>query len=283
MQRRSRTSLAIAAAVLIGFAGWLGHIGYFGGETYIEMPAALLPPYSSAYSPVVPVGTVAVLFSGDMGFRTGMGPKIAARLVADGIPVLGVSSLVEFRHERTPDEVRAFIAASTRRGLAFAHADRAILIGQSFGADMLQVGATGLPADLRGKVQMVALVVPGDTVIFRASPAELFNWAKPDAAALPTARKLTWAPAICIYGREEDDSLCPRLDLPNVQRVALPGGHPLHYDADALYAVLRRKIAETAKPANITKSSGSRQVGESLPRTGTAMDPNRRAEQEDGQ
>jgi type IV secretory pathway VirJ component len=258
MSRSGKIGIGIVLAALAGFAGWLGHIGYFGGDTYFEIAAA--DPRDGA---IVPRRTVAVLFSGDMGFRLGMGPKIAARLAADGVPVLGVSSLVEFRREHTPAEVRAFIAASIRRGLAFAHADRAIVIGQSFGADMLQVGATALPADLRARVQMVALVVPGDTVIFRASPAELFDWAKPDAAALPTARQLTWAPTICIYGREEEDSLCPVLTLPNVQRVALPGGHPLHFDADALYAALRRKIVATARPANITKSSGSRQPGES--------------------
>jgi type IV secretory pathway VirJ component len=252
--RRQRTSLILAFAALAGFVGWLSHIGYFGGETFIEIPAA---HRSSIGRP----RTVAVLFSGDMGFRVGMGPKIAERLSADGVPVLGVSSLVEFRHEHSQAEVRAFIANSIRRGLAFAHADQVILIGQSFGADMLQVGAAELPGDLKAKVQMVALVVPGDTVIFRASPAELFNWAKPDAAALPTARRLTWAPSICIYGREEDDSLCPKLTLPNFERVALPGGHPLRYDADALYAVLRRKIAATA---NITENSGTRQPSESI-------------------
>jgi type IV secretory pathway VirJ component len=236
--------LTVTAAVAIGFAAWLGHVGYFGGQLYFEVPAR---PARNA-----PPRTVAVLFSGDMGFRVGMGPRIAERLSADGIPVLGVSSLVAFRQERTPAEVQAFITDAARRGLAFAHADRLILIGQSFGADMLQVGSTGLPADLRTKVQMVGLVVPGDTVIFRASPAELFNWAKPDAAALPTARRLTWAPVVCIHGSEERDSLCPRLDLPNVKRVALPGGHPLRYDADALYTALKAEIAATSpKPRRI--------------------------------
>lgn len=265
MKRKGRTWLIAIAAVLTGFTGWLGYVGYFGDDTYFAIPAA------RTSTPLAPPRTVAVLFSGDMGFRLGMGPKIASRLAADGVPVLGVSSLVEFRREHSPTQVQAFIARSIRRGLAFAHADRVILIGQSFGADMLQVGATALPEDLRRRVQMVALVVPGDTVIFRASPAELFNWAKPDAEALPTARRLTWVPAICIYGREEDDSLCPHLKLANVQRVALPGGHPLHWDADALYAAIRRKIADTAPPADITKSSASSHVGESLPapQTGT--------------
>lgn len=258
MKRKGRTWLVATAAVLALFTGWLGHVGYFGGDTYFAIPA------KQVAAPLAPPRTVAVLFSGDMGFRLGMGPKIAERLAADGVPVLGVSSLVEFRREHGPTEVPAFIARSIRRGLAFAHADRVILIGQSFGADMLQVGATGLPEDLRRRVQMIGLVVPGDTVIFRASPAELFNWAEPDARALPTARQLTWAPVICIYGREEDDSLCPHLNLPNVGRVALPGGHPLHWDADALYAAIRRKIIATGPPADITKSSASSHVGESL-------------------
>ncbi|MCW1430188.1 virulence factor [Novosphingobium sp. JCM 18896] len=267
MTQKGRTSLAIAAAVLAAFTGWLGHIGYFGDQVYFEVPAA------KSATALAPPHTVAVLFSGDMGFRVGMGPKIAARLAAEGVPVLGVSSLAEFRREHSPAEIRAFIAQAIRRGLAFAHADRAILIGQSFGADMLHVGATGLPDDLRRRIQTVALVVPGDSVIFRASPAELFNWAAPDAAALPTARQLTWVPVICIYGREESDSLCPHLDQANVKRVALPGGHPLHWDADALYAALRRQIVETAKAADITKSSRTGHLGESLLATQAAANP----------
>lgn len=255
--RVRRASSAILLVVLATFVGWLGYIGYFGGGAYIEVPALRKRAADTA---VTSPRTVAVLFSGDLGFRVGMAPRIAARLAADGIPVLGVSSLAEFRQRRTPAEVRVFIARSIERALAFARADRVILIGQSFGADMLQVGAPGLPAHLRAKVPLVALVVPGDSVIFRASPAELFNWAKPDAAALPTARQLNWVPAICIYGREEENSLCPQLNLPNVERVALPGGHPLHRDADALYAVLRRKIAAAGGAGNITKSSGSGQV-----------------------
>jgi len=253
MNRKSRTLLAVIAAIAIGFAAWLGHVGYFGGQEYFEIPARP--------SPSAPAGTVAVLFSGDMGFRIGMGPRIARKLSADGIPVLGVSSLVHFRHERTPAEVRAFVTEAARRALSFTHAGRLILIGQSFGADMLQVGAEGLPPDLRAKVQMVGLVVPGDTVIYRASPAELFDWATPDAKALPTARALTWAPVVCIYGIDEEDSLCPHLGMPNVRRVALPGGHPLHRDADALYAALKAEIDATGtRSAKITKISDMRHI-----------------------
>ncbi|GAD50504.1 hypothetical protein NT2_09_01120 [Caenibius tardaugens NBRC 16725] len=253
MKHWIKRALATGAVLAIGFLLWLGHIGYFGGPVFLEMPAV------EKRSPTPPA--VAVIFSGDMGFRIGMGPQIARRFVHDGVPVLGVSSLVYFRHERTPAEVRALITEASRKALAFSHAERLILIGQSFGADMLHVGITDLPPDLRKKVQMVGLVVPGQTVIYRASPSELFNWATPDAQALPTAAQLTWAPVVCIQGIDETDSLCPQLTQPNVKHIALPGGHPLHRDADKLYATLRAEMAATNPHLiNITKSSVPRHV-----------------------
>ncbi|OHT20339.1 AcvB/VirJ family lysyl-phosphatidylglycerol hydrolase [Edaphosphingomonas haloaromaticamans] len=240
--RGRKAGIAVGAllAALAAFAIWLGYIGYFGGPVFFELPA-------EKPSPPELRGTVAVILSGDMGFRIGMGPRIAKRLAADGIPVLGVSSLTYFRHERSPVEAAALLDAAAGRALAFGHADRLILIGQSFGADMLHVGLVDMPPALRAKVAMVGLVVPTDSLIFRASPSELFNWTPPDAPALPTARALDWVPAVCIQGREEEDSLCPHLDQPNMRRLVLPGGHPLHRDVDALHAALWREILATAR------------------------------------
>ena len=247
MMKRGKVLLGGIVGLAIGFAAWLGYIGYLGGQLYFDIPAradanAVIGDPSSARS-----RTVAVIFSGDMGFRVGQGPQIAWRIANDGIPVEGVSSLVHFRYPRTEAQVRDFIVASIRRALARTRADRLILIGQSFGADMLQVGVTGLPADLRAKVQTLVLIVPGDSLIFRASPSELFNWMPPDASALPTARQLTWAPVLCVHGAEEIDSLCPLLNMPNVRIVALPGGHAMHHDIDAVYATIRAQIEETRK------------------------------------
>lgn len=230
--------IAFPLASLAGFAGWLGYIGYFGGPVFTKVPAAVARPRVTA-----------ILLSGDMGFKVGMGPKIARRLAADGIPVLGVSSLTYFRHERTPAEVEALVSDSVRRALAFGHTDRLILIGQSFGADMLHVGLAKAPPALRARIGMVALVVPTDTVFYRASPSELFNWAEPDAWALPTARLLDWVPLVCVRGEEETDSLCPLLTQANARTIALPGGHPLHHDDAALYGTLKQEIVRAIPDA----------------------------------
>ncbi|WP_204312560.1 AcvB/VirJ family lysyl-phosphatidylglycerol hydrolase, partial [Escherichia coli] len=83
-----------------------------------------------------------------------------------------VSSLAYFRQQRTPAEIQKLIADAARRALAFGKADRLMMIGQSFGSDMMHVGLTGLPQDLRAKVKLVALVVPTDTVYYHVSPSE---------------------------------------------------------------------------------------------------------------
>jgi len=226
------TGLALIGAALTGYWAWLG---YFGGELYVPVRARKAPSPAHA-------GLAAVILSGDMGFKTGMGREIGDRLAAEGIPVLGVNSLVYFRERRSPVEVRALVGDAIRRGLAFGHARRLLLIGQSYGADMVHVGLADLSPDLRSKIALVALVVPTRTVMYRASPAEMLDLVPPDAAAIDTGRRLDWVPLLCIHGREEKDSLCPLLRQSNVRDVAMPGGHPLRRDADGLFRHLMESV-----------------------------------------
>lgn len=222
-----------------GISACFGYLGYFGGPVLTFLPATARPAPSKGH-------LAAVFLSGDMGFNVGMGPRIAERLAADGIPVIGVNSLTYFRNGRTPAEVKSLISDLTRQALAFGHADKVILIGQSFGGDALHVSLTGMPPGLRAKVRMVAFIVPTDTVLFKASPSEIFTWALPASPAMTTARQLDWAPVTCIYGVEETETLCPLWRQSNVHVVGLPGGHPLHGDVDAVYGVLSKAIDASA-------------------------------------
>ena len=215
----------LAPTGLILLAFW--HIGYFGGPLFTDVPATARAPPNRA-------GLVAVVFSGDAGYQIGMASMIGNRLAADGIPVVGVNTLTYFRTERTPADATRLVASAIEHAIAFARADHLILVGQSYGADMLHTGLANLPVRLRDKISLVALVVPGATVEFRATPGGILSFNVPGVPALATARSLDWVPAVCIQGVEQTTSLCPLLSAPNVARITMPGGHSIHWDADGL-------------------------------------------------
>ncbi|MCW2366540.1 type IV secretory pathway VirJ component [Sphingobium sp. B7D2B] len=226
MRKTAITLAALMALVLMAF-DWLG---YLGSDPFtVSRPAGYQP---RAGTPV------AIIFSGDMGFRVGMGPKIAERLEAAGTPVVGVNSLTYYRQTRTPSEAAALIIQALAQARAVNPQGRVVLIGQSFGADMLHVGLANLPEAQRRDIALAALFVPGATVEYRASPSEVLSFWETEHDALPTARTLSWLPLLCVYGKEEPHSLCPRLHLPNLRSQGLPGGHQLNWDVEAVTGLL---------------------------------------------
>jgi type IV secretory pathway VirJ component len=234
--RRRPLFIAAATVLLIvaGAIGYAGFLGWFGGPVYRLVPATRAPSPGER-------GTAVVFLSGDTGFNAGMGPKVMAALAGHGVPVLGVNSLTAFAVRRTPAEARARVADAVRRALALPGIDRVVLAGQSFGADMVQYGAADLPPALRPRVVQVLLAVPGDTLLFKATPGGLFDGA-PDLPALPSASRINWAPLLCVHGAVEADSLCPLLRGRTVRIVTLPGDHYLRHDAAALADTLWQAI-----------------------------------------
>ncbi|MHA6720501.1 AcvB/VirJ family lysyl-phosphatidylglycerol hydrolase [Sphingomonas sp. RS6] len=219
-----RRALATLAALLVAAAGgvyWTA--GFFDRD----------PVHLYGMPPGVRARVAAVFMSGDMGMRYGMGAYVAKALAGSGVPVYAIASSTAFVHHRSRADVDAMLADAIRQAMARTGADKVIVIGQSFGADMVRVGMTSLPAALRPHVPALVLVVPGATAYFRADPLGFAYTGKPDADAAE-AKALDWLPVTCIRGAKEPDSLCPHLTMPNVRRITLPGGHYLRADHDLL-------------------------------------------------
>jgi type IV secretory pathway VirJ component len=227
--------IALAIACTLALA-WLG---YFAASPFVD-----IPPHGRPRRDVA-----AVFLSGDMGLKVGIAPRIVQALADRGITVIGVNALAAFRSQTTPADALAVVEQAMARATRISGAGHVMLVGQSFGADMLHVALARLPRTMRPRVPLVALIVPGATVEYRASPAELFTFLIGEADALPTARTLDWAPVLCVFGQEEANSLCPLMWQQNVHAVALPGGHPLHNDANAVVRALDDAMARAGLTA----------------------------------
>ena len=232
---------AIVAVVILLPIGFLAYVGYLGGAVFTVLPAEGRAPRSQQ-------GVTALFLSSDMGLRLGMGSQIVRRLSDDAVP--GGRDQQPHLFPRGPHAGRCRCTAG--RGYRPAPGGSRALAGWCSSASLsaptcCRPRSRGCRRAYRRGIAMVVLIVPPDTTMYRASPAEIFDFGQAGTAALPTARRLDWVPVLCIQGVEEADSLCPHMTAANVVRVALPGGHMLGFDADRLYAAiappLRRAIA----------------------------------------
>lgn len=238
--RHARWLAMVLVGLLLILAGALWRGSYFDRDPY-----ELTPSTGPARA-----GLAALYFSGDMGLRFGPGETMTDRLAARGIPVIGFNTPVAFRTRRSAAETEAIIAAAIRKALTDSRAQRLVLIGRSYGADVLAAVLPALPADLRQRVAAVVLVVPGRQVFFRTDPTNITYLGTPDGDALRGIRAITWAPITCIHGVEETDSACPPTHQRNVTNIAMPGGHFLDFDTDAIVHNVMGAIARvTAIPA----------------------------------
>ena len=107
---------------------------------------------------------------------------------------------------------------------------RVILIGYSFGAEVLPFLVTRLPSDVRSRITDVVLLGPGLTASFEFHVAEWFGGSKPTSyRTVPEIQKLSM-PVVCISGEGETDSACPSIKGPNITTLAIGDGH--HFGGD---------------------------------------------------
>jgi type IV secretory pathway VirJ component len=191
-----------------------------------------------------PTDLFAIILSGDGGWA-GLDRDVATALSAKGIPVVGLDSLRYFWTPRTPDGLASDIDRMIRYYLAHFGKRRALLIGYSQGADVLPFAVNRLPAPTRSRVALVAVMGMSKHALFEF---HLSSWISDDdsgPATLPEIERIGGIPVLCIYGSDESDTLCPKLDAKRFSVVELKGGH--HFDGD--YANLARQILSAAAPA----------------------------------
>ena len=188
---------------------------------------------------------LAILITGDGGWA-GLDQELAARLAADGVPTVGLNSLKYFWTERTPDETAKDIARIMSHYLAAWNKQHVLLVGYSFGADVLPFVVNRLPPDLRARVATVSLLGVDSNASFEIKIA---GWVGADdggPATQPEVAAMGGVPVLCIYGEGETDSICPGLPKEPQHTLAEIGkGH--HFSGE--YSSLADRILAFARAA----------------------------------
>ncbi|MDX6804650.1 virulence factor family protein [Terrihabitans rhizophilus] len=185
-----------------------------------------------------PSDTMAVVLSGDGGWRD-LDKTIAEAFQNRGVSTVGVDSLRYFWSERKPAEVAQDLRLIIERYSARWKAGRVLLVGYSFGADVLPEVYNLLPPETRKMIPQLSLLGFAAQATYEISVAGWLGQASETGhPSLPQLERVDPAIVQCIYGREEEDSACPALADKGIEMIRTEGGH--HFDEN--YEALAEKI-----------------------------------------
>jgi type IV secretory pathway VirJ component len=119
-----------------------------------------------------------------------------------------------------------------------------LLIGYSQGADVLPFAVNRLPEATKSHVALTAILGMSEHALFEFHVSSWISDSNSGPATLPEVNRIAGMPVLCIYGEDEHDSLCPKLDPKKFVVVRVKGGH--HFDGN--YSGLADDILAAAKP-----------------------------------
>jgi len=185
----------------------------------------------------------AVIYSGDGGWRD-LDKTIGEYLASHGVPTIGVDSLRYFWRRKSPEEVArdlvSILEAESARG---GPARKAILIGYSFGADILPFVYNRLPDKWRERVVQISLLGLGSHAPFEFHMTGWLEMADTSALpVLPELARVDLSKVQCFYGEQEDDKVCDKPELANAELIRTTGSH--HFDGN--YPKLAQRILDGA-------------------------------------
>jgi type IV secretory pathway VirJ component len=188
-------------------------------------------PLAEVPATVTPRDAFAVLYSGDGGWRD-LDRSLADILAAKGLSVAGVDVLRYFWTQKSPTQASADLARIIRYYQQRWQHRKVVLIGFSFGADVLPLMVNDLPSELRSDISLITLLSPERHTAFEVvATGWLGVHNNAGMAIAPELLKLSGIHIQCFYGSDEGtDSLCTTAEAVKmgVEVVVKPGGH--HFD-----------------------------------------------------
>lgn len=203
--------------------------------------------------PACHTDTMAVILSGDGGWRD-LDKTIGERMAARGIGVVGVDSLAYFWSRKDPPEIGRDIAGLVTRFQSTWKARHVLLVGYSFGADVLPASWPHMPEAVRASVGLIALLGFSPRADYEISIGAYLGTGSGDADTVAAAAGLPLDRVVCVEGEEEGaDSACSAPVFDAAERITTSGGH--HFDgdyaalADRLIAAFGKRSGDTLAPS----------------------------------
>ncbi len=184
--------------------------------------------------------------SGDGGWK-GMIENMALKIADKGIPVVGIDALKYFWNYVSPDKAAEDMGNVIASYMQKWNKTDVVLLGYSFGADVLPFIVNRLPEYLKTHIKLVVLMSPDKSADFEFHFTDWFDESSRDAFNVaPELQKIKVAPVVIIYGEKENDSLVRNISNRKIKIVKVPGDHHYNYDTENLVNLILKEIKTQA-------------------------------------
>jgi len=195
-----------------------------------DIPVVEIPAENSKGGDSADSDTLAIFWSGDGGWRD-IDRQIGQELARSGMPVVGVDSLRYFWREQRPDAIARDLDRMISHYTTKWGRPKVLLVGYSFGADILPFTINQLPERSRSHIRLVSLLGFAKKADFEVGISGWLGVESSDAQdTLAEVAKLPPIPLQCVYGAEEDDTGCTAPELEHASKLRMDGGH--HFDGN---------------------------------------------------
>jgi type IV secretory pathway VirJ component len=180
--------------------------------------------------------TMAVILTGDGGWAD-IDKSVAAGLAAAGVPSVGWSSLSYYWTPRTPESAAKDLARVIDHYRAAWKKEHVLLVGYSFGADVLPFLVNRLPAETEARIRSVTLLGLSDSAAFEFHVSGWLGGGDRKYPTAPEVARITM-PVVCVYGTEETDSACLTMHGPHFRPEPVGTGHHFGGNYDRLVELI---------------------------------------------
>lgn len=192
--------------------------------------------------------TLAIVLSGDGGWAD-IDQKVGQGLQARGIDVVGLDMRDYLRKaSRSPAGVGTDVSRVARRYMALWRKQNVAIIGYSRGSDLAPFAANNLAPDIRPHLTLIVMLALLERASFEYHFSDLWRTTSGngDTPILPQLEELKGVAMICVYGKEEKESLCRTAPSGLMTVIARNGKHHFDGNYNALADIIKEAIAKTS-------------------------------------
>lgn len=165
--------------------------------------------------------------TGDGGWNK-FSQALTSNMAANGYPVISLNANKYFWQKKTPEQIAGAITALIKNYQKLWKRKKVVLIGYSFGADVMPFAYNHLAKDITTNVENITLLSPSSTTDFEVHIMLMLGSKGSGEIVSSAINKITDKPIIILFGEGENEYNSGELTGKNIIIEILAGGH--HYD-----------------------------------------------------